>query len=229
MTASEYEAKAATYRQFGNRGVIDLVLERLPQGGALLDIGCASGGLLDAVGGQAGRRVGVELSATAAEAAREVADEVIVGSVSDDLPLARDSFDVVVCADVLEHTQDPEDALRRVLQWCRSGGHVIVSVPNIAHWTARLRLLRGRWDYEPSGIFDDGHLRFFTRSTFADLLTSGGLADVTVRPVVPALRNYVPAAARAPRAASIEHAWQRLGHRNPGLFGYQLIGVGRKP
>lgn len=229
VASGNYDAKAATYRDFGNRGVVDLVLEHLPAGGALLDIGCASGGLLAAVGAHASKKVGVELSATAAEAAREVADEVLVGSVDDDLALDPGSFDVVVCADVLEHTANPDGALQRVVQWCSSGGHVIVSVPNIAHWSARLRLLRGRWEYEPSGIFDDSHLRFFTRTTFEDLLERGGLVDVTIRPVLPALRNYVPAVTRAPKAASVEHMWQRIGRRSPGLFGYQLIGVGRKP
>jgi hypothetical protein len=52
---------------------------------------------------------------------------------------------------------------------------VIASVPNVAHWYPRLRLLLGQFDYDRRGIFDEGHLRFFTRRSFERLVEKASL------------------------------------------------------
>jgi methionine biosynthesis protein MetW len=221
-----YEAKAQTYAAFGNGVIADHALALLPAGGAVLDLGCASGGLLALLRPRAGRLAGLELSATAARAAAEVADEVVQGALEDaGLPFAPASFDLVVLADVLEHLADPAAALTRAVGWCRPGGAVLVSVPNVAHWSARLALARGRWPQEQSGTFDSSHLRWFTRASLAELLTSAGLADVQLDAIVPALRNHL----RTERIARrVEPAWQALGRRAPGLLGSQVVGSGRR-
>jgi methionine biosynthesis protein MetW len=220
-----YEAKAQTYAAFGNGVIADHALRLLPAGGSALDLGCASGGLLALLRPRAGHLAGLELSATAARAAAEVADEVVQGALEDpDLPFAPDGFDLVVLADVLEHLADPAAALRRAAGWCRPGGAVLVSVPNVAHWSARLALARGRWPQEESGTFDSSHLRWFTRASLAEALSGAGLADVRLDAIVPALRNHLRPARLAQRA---EPAWQALGRRAPGLLGYQIVGIGR--
>ena len=117
------------------------------------------------------------------------------------LPFEPASFDLVVLADVLEHLPDPAAGLQRATSFCRPGGAVLVSVPNVAHWQARLQLLRGRWPQHDSGTFDASHLRWFTRDSLGALLRDGGLRDVELHAIVPALRNHAPgAAARARRA-----------------------------
>jgi methionine biosynthesis protein MetW len=224
--ADLYEAKAQTYAAFGNGVIAAHALRLLPEGGSALDLGCASGGLLALLRPRAGHLAGLELSATAARAAAAVGDQVVQGALQDpELPFAADGFDLVVLADVLEHLADPGAALRRAAGWCRPGGAILVSVPNVAHWSARLALARGRWPQEDSGTFDSSHLRWFTRASLADLLTSAGLVDVELDAIVPALRNHLPAARLARRA---EPAWQALGRRAPGLLGYQVVGIGRR-
>jgi 2-polyprenyl-3-methyl-5-hydroxy-6-metoxy-1,4-benzoquinol methylase len=144
-----------------------------------------------------------------------------------ELPFAAGSFDLVVLADVLEHLADPAAGLARAAGWCRPGGAVLVSVPNVAHWQARLTLLRGRWPQTDSGTFDAGHLRWFTRDALAALLAGAGLREVELHAIVPALRNHAPAAAHR-LTARLEPAWQGLGRRAPGLLGYQVVGIGRR-
>jgi methionine biosynthesis protein MetW len=225
--ADRFDSKVETYRRFGNGVVLGLVEGALPQGGRLLDVGCASGGLLAAVDGRAGFRAGIEVSPTAAEHAAAVADDVRVGSLEDPavaslFPAA--SFDVVVLADVLEHLAEPGPALARAAAWARPGGTVVVSVPNIGYWAARWQLARGRFPQEDSGIFDETHLRFFTVELVGRTLREAGLDGVSVRPVVPALRNHVGVTARFPR---LERVWQRAGAARPGLMGFQLVGTGQ--
>lgn len=85
------------------------------------------------------------------------------------------SFDVLLFADILEHLLDPLAVLRRFLPYLRDGGEVVVSLPNIANWTIRLQLLRGRWSYTESGLMDATHLHFYTRATARELLLQAGL------------------------------------------------------
>ena len=222
-----YEAKAQTYAAFGNGAIADRAIELLAPRGRVLDLGCASGGLLALLRPHASHLAGLELSATAAKAAAEVADEVVQGALEDPgLPFAQGSFDLVILADVLEHLADPGAALRRATTWCKPGGAVLVSVPNVAHWRARLTLARGRWPAEDSGTFDSSHLRWFTRASVSKLLADAGLQDVELGAIVPALRNHVALPGRVERRA--EPLWQALGRRAPGLLGYQVIASGKR-
>lgn len=224
--AELYEAKAQTYAAFGNGAIADHALRLLPPGGRVLDIGCASGGLLALLRGSAGELAGLELSPTAARAAAQIGDQIVCGGLEDDgLPFEQDAFDLVVLADVLEHLADPAAGLARATAWCRPGGAVLVSVPNVAHWHARLTLLRGRWPQRDSGTFDAGHLRWFTRDSLRVLLIAAGLRDVELDAIVPALRNHLGPGRLVRRG---EPAWQALGRRLPALLGYQVVGIGRR-
>jgi methionine biosynthesis protein MetW len=226
--AELYEAKAQTYAAFGNGAIAAHAMRLLPPGGRVLDIGCASGGLLALLRARAGHLAGLELSARAARAAAQVGDHVVQGALEDpSLPFHAGFFDLVVLADVLEHLADPAAGLARATGWCRPGGAVLVSVPNVAHWQARLELACGRWPQRDSGTFDASHLRWFTRASLGALLRDAGLQDVELHAIVPALRNHLPAVAR--RAGErAEPAWQALGRRAPGLLGYQVVGAGRR-
>lgn len=226
--AARYEARARTYAEFGNGAVAARARELLPPEGSVLDLGCASGGLLALLRPHAGHLAGLEPSASAAQAAARVADVVVRGALEDpDLPFAPATFDLVVLADVLEHLVDPAAALRRAAGWARPGGAILVSVPNVAHWQARLTLARGRWPAERSGTFDATHLRWFTRDSLVALLAEVGLVDVSVGAIVPALRNHLALGGRLERRA--ERAWQALGRRAPGLLGYQIMASARRP
>ncbi|MCW2545492.1 MAG: Methyltransferase type 11 [Frankiales bacterium] len=230
--AASYDERAATYRTFGNGSLLDVLVEVLPPGGSVLDIGCASGGLLAGIKDHAGRRVGLEISETAAKAAREVADDVIVGDIADpELSRGVEGFDVVVLADVLEHTAEPAEALEQALRFCAPGGRVVISVPNVAHWQVRKGLLRGHWDYVESGVLDRGHLRFFTLATIVAEVTAAGLVVERVNGIIPRLRNHVPGVVRLPKRMSgaAERAWQRFGERRLPMMAFQFIVVARLP
>lgn len=228
-----YEEKAALYREAENPVLLARVLACLPQGGRVLDVGCGSGALLARLDGRAGHRAGVELSATAAAAAAEVADEVVNLPVTEPLPFLPASFDVVVCADILEHLPEPAAVLSAVAGLCRPGGAVVISVPNIAYWQARLRLLRGVWRYEPTGLFDSGHLRFLTRDTLAELVSGCGLAVESITPAeVPGLAPHVLDRVPAPLRRTVDRSWHaladRMARRRPTLFAYQLVCTARR-
>ncbi|MFP5375590.1 MAG: methyltransferase domain-containing protein [Acidimicrobiia bacterium] len=161
-----------------------LLVELVGRDRRVLDVGCAAGDLGRALRRRGCRVAGVELDPAAAEAARSALDEVLTGDVGElDLVghFGKESFDVVVLGDVLEHLPDPVAALRRLQPLLAPEGSVVASIPNVAHGAVRLALLAGRFDYRPLGLLDSTHLRFFTRASVYETFREAGLVPVDVR------------------------------------------------
>jgi SAM-dependent methyltransferase len=143
----------------------------------ILEVGCARGRLGYECKRQDPSRyvAGVELDAEAAQAAKERLDDVFVLDVQAELPpVDAGGFDCLIFGDVLEHLVDPEDVLRRYRTLLAPGGVVLVSLPNVQHFSVVKQLLRGDFPYQPSGLLDATHLRFFTHMSFAKLLLDAG-------------------------------------------------------
>ena len=153
-----------------------------PPLGDVLDVGCAQGanaGALRAAG--ATRLAGIEIDEGFAEVARSHYDEVIAGSVEDELPWAPASFNTVLCYDVLEHLRDPWSVLARLRELLRPGGRVHIALPNARHTSVWLPLvLRGRFAYAPAGLLDVTHLRFFARRDAEELVRGAGFEVTAV-------------------------------------------------
>jgi 2-polyprenyl-3-methyl-5-hydroxy-6-metoxy-1,4-benzoquinol methylase len=202
-----------------------LLAAAVPPRSRVLDVGCATGYLAAELARSGCAVTGVEPDAHAAAAAREHCEAVIGGDVEDAACRAElealGRFDAVVCGDVLEHLRDPWEALAFLSSLLAPGGRVVVSVPNIAHWTGRRALLRGRFDYAAHGLFDVTHLRFFTRPSAHALVAAAGLRVVSeaFAPAPLPLQARLPALGRlAGRAA----AWR------PALFALQVVLVAQR-
>jgi hypothetical protein len=87
-------------------------------------------------------------------------------------------FNVIVAADVLEHLRDPWSLLERAHQIIDPSGHLVLSIPNVAHAAILAGLLNGHFDYQEKGLLDRTHLRFFTRSGIEHMLLSTGWLPV---------------------------------------------------
>ena len=148
---------------------------RVPRGArAVLDVGCSRGATAEALRERGVQRiVGIEPDVEDAAAARLRYDEVLASRLEDAGEL-RERFDAILFGDVLEHLEDPSDALIRVRPWLATGGVVIASVPNVGHWSIIDDLLRGRFDYVPYSLLSGTHVRFFTRRTLEDLFEASG-------------------------------------------------------
>lgn len=148
---------------------------------SVLDVGCAEGrnGAFLKEKRPAARATGIELDRAMAAVAAEKLDEVLVGDAREklgELSARRERFDLVLLGDVLEHLVDPWGALGIVRTLCPAG-QVLVSLPNVAHFTTLLTLgLRGYFPYRDRGIHDRTHLRFFGRANLPELFGGAGFA-----------------------------------------------------
>lgn len=142
----------------------------------VLDVGCGAGanGIWMRQHGAA-VLVGVEIDATSAAQARGAYDEVYNEPVESALRHISGPFDLVMCADVLEHLVDPWTVLRRIHQTSTDATVLAISIPNIRHIGALWRIAAGKgFEYEDEGIFDRTHLRFFTRRNVEQMLQAAG-------------------------------------------------------
>jgi 2-polyprenyl-3-methyl-5-hydroxy-6-metoxy-1,4-benzoquinol methylase len=171
--------RGADYGSLRHDAKIALLREPL---GRVLDVGCARGANADALRARGATGLaGIELDDEFAAEARERYDEVVTGSVPEDLAWADGSFDTILAYDVLEHLVDPWATTRRLAELLRPGGQLHVSVPNARSKKLWLPLiLRGTFAYEPEGIMDVTHLRFFTRRDAVAMVEAAGLEVVSV-------------------------------------------------
>ena len=189
---------SAYYRDFPEDPVVQgfrstaARLRALCGGGRLLDVGIGTGLLLH-LAREAGFAVqGCEISAAAAQKAREEFEvEVEVG---DFLEMTfPEPVDALTMADVLEHTRDPALFLRHAAEVLRPGGALFVAVPNhrstlfaVADVLARLPVVEkiARRLYVPN------HYWYFTPATLERLVTSCGFEVKEIRQESPYLGRY---------------------------------------
>ena len=94
-------------------------------------------------------------------------------------------FDCVVCGDVLEHLRDPKGFLERARELARARMAASSPACRMSAITASSSaLLDGNWSYEPAGLLDETHLRFFTRRDMLDLFDCAGF-DIAKLQLVP--------------------------------------------
>ncbi|MBA2346891.1 MAG: class I SAM-dependent methyltransferase [Solirubrobacterales bacterium] len=197
-----------------------LLLAAVPDGSRVLDVGCATGYLGGILLERGCAVSGVEADV---EAAAQAPFPVQVGDLADTAlraGLGR-PFDAILCGDVLEHLSDPAATLGWLAGLLSAEGVVVVSVPNVAHWTGRRALIRGRFPQEDHGLFDRTHLRWFTRSSARALVESTGLT-VVAEDFTPA---PLPLQARIPALARLE---TRALRARPELFALQVVLTARR-
>jgi 2-polyprenyl-3-methyl-5-hydroxy-6-metoxy-1,4-benzoquinol methylase len=132
-----------------------------------------------------------------------------------DLPEA--GFDAVFMLDVLEHMPDPEAALREARPLLSGEGVLVASIPNVRHYDVWWPLVRhGTWTYTDTGLMDRTHLRWFTRSSIADLFDATGWDVVTLD----GINRTDPVGWKARSLA-------RLGRRTEDMFFVQYAVVAR--
>jgi methionine biosynthesis protein MetW len=203
--------------------VAGMLHDMMPPNVRVLDVGCGTGSVTLIANRDRGNTVcGIEPDPDRAAAARGYGLEVHTGLLDEAFIAEHGRFDVVMSSDVVEHTAAPAEFLQMMARALHPGGLLLISVPNVAHWSVRLNLLFGRFDYEPVGIMDSTHLRWFTARTIVDLVKRTGFEVLEMRQTAGAelpvyhrgLLRRLPGRCRAARL---------LTRALPRLFGAQHV------
>lgn len=163
-------------------------------GGSLLEVGCGYGYLLEEATPFFDKRTGVEFSQSAAERAKQVADQVYCGDIDQLHPDER--YNCIILTHVLEHIYRPKEFLKKLISHLMPGGSLVVAVPDMGSFW-RLAMQR-RW---PSFKIPE-HILFFNRRSLFQIMTETGLKEVREIPfphafplslIASKLRLFVPA------------------------------------
>ncbi|MEY2952545.1 MAG: hypothetical protein RLZZ401_632, partial [Pseudomonadota bacterium] len=175
----------------GERNSLSVLVQLIAPGARVLDLGTGSGALGHHLTTQQACTVdGVTYNEAEAAHARphyrrlEVAD---LDAVDLAMLLAGETYDAIVCADVLEHLKAPERVLAACQALLAPGGTLLISIPNAAYCGLIGELLAGDFKYREEGLLDSTHLRFFTRRSLLRFLSSAGWATDKVDTITRAL------------------------------------------
>ena len=133
-TASELDVKQWQVRHY--QKVIDLI----PEGGRVLDLGCGNGSLLNLLKhlrGISGN--GVEIDVEQVINAIDSGCDILLEDIDDGLAMIPDnSFDVAVLSETLQTIKRPRELLHQILRVAREA---VITFPNFACFEVRARLL----------------------------------------------------------------------------------------
>lgn len=154
------------------------LLARIRQDSTVLEFGPASGAMTKVLSGQMGCHVTiVELDRKCFEYTMRFAEDGVCTDIESyewEKKLQQRKYDYVVFADVLEHLLHPQDVLEHVKKYLREDGAVLISVPNIAHNSVIIELLKNRFIYQSTGILDYTHVHHFTFSELQMMCKAAG-------------------------------------------------------
>ena len=189
--------------------------------GTLVDVGCGRGTLHAQLSEAYARYIGVDV--VRHEGFPAEAELVLMNLDSGRLPLADGSADVVVCAETIEHVENPRLLMRELVRIARPGGYLFVTTPNQLSLASLLCLLgRGQfqWFQQAPGLYP-AHITALLPVDLERIAAECGLEEIAL--------DYsgmgrVPFSARAWPAA--------VGARSGGrgrLFSDNVLVRARKP
>lgn len=183
----------------------------------VLDVGCAEGNLADVMQSNKCEVVGIEIDPESAQNAQRFCKDVFVGDV-ESIELSSkydDYFDYILFADVLEHLKEPLTVLKRFKKYLKDDGCVIVSLPNISNWRLRLKFLFGRFEYQETGLLDNGHIRFFNEKIAINFLNDAGFEII----------KFDITGLDSPIGTKF---FQLIGTHRPNLLAHQFLIIAKK-
>lgn len=191
----------------------------------ILDVGVGSGVMAIELKNRGFNAInGVEIDEETRVRAESLGCYEHVASSLDD-PKVGNGFGHALLLDVLEHVANPGELLGQVSSKLCGGGSILISVPNVTHWTLRLMLLAGYFRYAERGPLDKTHLRFFSKAVLEDVVAEQKDLELgeMVGSIVP-LELMLPTWLAGGKMFEFFSTLRiMLAKEFPSIFGYQLL------
>lgn len=160
-------------------GWLERIEKKLGRRGRLLDLGCASGFMLEAAQERGWEVYGVELSHAAETAQKRFGSAVTQGRL-EDARFPDGHFDAVTMFDFIEHLENAKQILAEVRRVLRDDGVLALSTPNVD--SATCTLMGKRWPH-----YKEEHLVYFSTESLAQSLSQAGYSILEAGPAAKVL------------------------------------------
>jgi SAM-dependent methyltransferase len=140
----------------------------------VLEVGSYCGAFLKVMREEGIDITGVEPSAWAVQASKQLSDAPVIRGTTDDVPRDAGKFDVIAAWDVLEHFANPLVELRKMRELLDDEGKLLFSTLMIDNWFPQAMGKNWPW-------LMDMHLFYFTEQTIRQLLAKAGFELVESR------------------------------------------------
>ncbi len=173
------------------------------EGKRVLELGSGPGSMTRLLADNQCRVTALELDLEAITIVAQYCEQVYSCDLNDNnwpsILLGIDRFEAIVAGDVLEHLLDPLAILKSLHPLLEKDGYVVVSLPHMAHNAIVACLLVGDFEYQPWGLLDRTHIRFFAMKNVQQLFNNAGFKIVEVDFVV-----------RTPEQTEFAKQWRQL-------------------
>jgi len=163
--------KYATEIDFSFNNTMTIFIDNIKENSVVLEFGPASGRLTRYLKNEKNCKVYiVELDEEAGLIAAKDAEDYVIGDIQDyewTKKFSGIKFDYILFADVLEHLTQAEKVVKAAAKMLKDGGKMCISVPNIAHNSVIINLLKNRFEYTSTGIMDNTHVHFYTKESLS--------------------------------------------------------------
>lgn len=164
------EENHENFFELAKLGLKDINFDELTkgfEGKKLLDIGCATGLLLNHLKGKGWDGEGIEICAESAKYAREKFGITIHERPIEELALDSESFDVIHLAHLIEHVRDPKQTMDEIYRLLKPGGLMVLTTPNVGGLAVQVHGRNWRSAFEQ-------HLFLFSKKTISQLCRNSG-------------------------------------------------------
>jgi 2-polyprenyl-3-methyl-5-hydroxy-6-metoxy-1,4-benzoquinol methylase len=141
----------------------------------ILEIGCGEGNTLVELKKQGKAKFVAGIDIVDLNQSSKLDKFILADVENDNIDLPEEYFDIIICADVLEHLKDPWNVLRKIKKFLKPNGILLASIPNIREIKTLIDIaIKGDFKYVDAGILDKTHLRFFCKKNTIELFESTG-------------------------------------------------------
>lgn len=180
ITGYKYEDAGSTqandmiHNFFSKKLVPEMIGERQLK---ILDFGCGNGWFISQYIGMGHELHGIDPSSSGIKIAKAKNLDVkfTQSSSNEFLKDYHEKFDLILSIEVIEHVYSPREYMKRLSEYLKPGGKIFLTTPYNGYWKNLAIALLGQFDKHYTALWDNGHIKFWSRSTLSELINEQDL------------------------------------------------------
>ncbi len=155
------------------------IIKKFKKNGKLLDLGCATGFLIQEANKWGFDAYGIDVSSYAVNIAQKIVgkEKVLLGKVEELKKIISTTFDLVTMFDLVEHLENPKEVLKQVASIMNKDGILVIQTGDAgSNWA---KLMKKNWHF----FAPPQHFFFYDQKNITKLLKDSGFEVVKIQKV----------------------------------------------